>query len=129
MRGGPARNTPMGINPSLNSARALPPMNAARWSSGNDDDQLVEVVDVLGRVVGVREVRRPQEALDAVALGERRDHPLVGVAADPDPLPEVVARLVLQRHPLADERVAVHGVDAVEPVADPAAAGLEARAP
>ena len=76
-------------------------------------------------MVGVGEVRRPQEPLDAVALGERRDHPLVGIAADPDPLAEVVARLVLQRDPLADDGVAVDGVDAVEPVADPAAAGLE----
>ena len=41
------------------------------------------------------------------------------------PLAEVVARLVLERHARADERVAVDGVDAVEPVADPAAARLE----
>ena len=50
---------------------------------------------------------------------------LVGIAADPHALAEVVARLVLQRHARADDGVAVDGVDAVEPVADPAAAGLE----
>ncbi len=92
---------------------------------GEAADERVEVDDVLGRVVGVREVRRPHEPVGAEALGERRDRLLVGVAADPAPLLEVVRRRVLERHPLADAGVAEHGVHAVEPVADPAAARLE----
>ena len=107
-----------------NSDRALSPRNGARRGSGNAPTELVEVVDVLGRVVGVREVGRPQEPV-AEPLGQRGDRALVGIARDPDPVAEVVARLVLERHPRPDEGVAVHGVDAVEPVADPSAAGLE----
>src|SRR5688572_25556796 len=77
------------------------------------------------RVVGVREVGCPHEPIGAESLGERRDGALVGIARDPHPLAEVVARLLLQRHARADERVAVDRVDAVEPVTDPPAARLE----
>ena len=57
-------------------------------------------------VIGVREVGRPQEPV-AEPLGQRRDRALVGIARDPDAVAEVVARLVLERHPRPDERVAV----------------------
>src|SRR3546814_5533695 len=92
---------------------------------GEGIGELFEVGEVGRGVVGVGEVGRPQEAVGPEALGQRRDRALVGIARDPDPLPEVVARLVLQRHAGADEGVAVDRVDAVEPVADPPAARLE----
>ena len=55
--------------------------------------ELVEVRDVLGRVVGVGEVGRPHEPVTE-ALDECRDRPLVGIARDPAAVPEVVTRLV-----------------------------------
>ena len=108
----------------LNSSRALSPRNAAGRPRGTC--RPARRGRRCSRGCGRRgEVRCPEEAVGAEALGQRRDGPLVGIAADPAPLLEVVGRRVLQRHAAAHRGVAVHGVHAVEPVADPAAARLE----
>jgi hypothetical protein len=106
-------------------ASVVPEESATVVRVGEHPGHLGEVVQVLRGVVGMGEVRRPEEPVGSEALGHRGDRPLVGIARDPDPLPEVVARLALERYAGADERVRVHRVDAIEPVADPAATGLE----
>ena len=108
-----------------NRARALPPTNFTRSASGNDATSSLRSSTYSGvwSACGKSDAHRKRSTPKRV--GQRRDRALVRVAADPDPLAEVVARLVLQRDTLADERVPVHRVDAVEPVADPPAAGLE----
>src|SRR5688500_5214025 len=99
----------------LEELTALVAQERALTGLGEPRGHLLEIGDVVGRVVGVRDVAGPHEAV-AEALGERGDAALVGVAADPAPLLEILARLVLQRYARADERVAVDGVDAIEPV-------------
>ena len=92
---------------------------------GEHSYELVEIVYVLRRVVGVREVAGPDESVIAIALGEGWDSSLIGVATDPDLALEILAWLVLEGDPPADEGVVVHSVDAVEPVTDPTATGLQ----
>src|SRR5438093_2976387 len=54
--------------------------------------QLLELFEIVARMVRVGEIGGPEEALRAVEVGERRDRPLVGLARDPTLAPEVRAR-------------------------------------
>src|ERR1700745_1100934 len=78
--------------------------------------QLLEFFEIIARMVRVGEIGGPEKTLRAVEVGERRDRPLVGIARDPTLAAEIRARLLLERHVLAEERRLVNGIEAVEPV-------------
>src|SRR5262245_50658234 len=86
--------------------------------------ELRELGQVARRVVGVREVRRPEELVLADARDDAGERALVRVARDPALALEVDARLLREAR-VAAERGRVDRVHALEPVADPAGAGLE----
>src|SRR5262245_36224826 len=86
--------------------------------------ELGQLGQVARRVVGVREVRRPEELVLADARDDAGERALVRVARDPALALEVEARLLAEAR-VAAERRRVHRVHPLEPVADPPGARLE----
>src|SRR5438876_10274282 len=83
-----------------------------------------QVREVVRRMVGVREVTRPEEAV----LADDRDHPghgtFIRIAGDPALPAEVLTRFVLQGHTLA-VRGLIDRIHTFDPIANPARANLQ----
>src|SRR5258707_3795785 len=79
-------------------------------------DHAAQLFDVIARMIGMRVIGGPEEAVLGNDLGQRRDRTFVGIARDETLALEVVGRTFLELDGAAESGTPVDGVAAIEPL-------------